>query len=68
MMGQLLADEPALFGDEATCERLATLIEERRAALQAAAFASGQRLYAESPKALVKRIEAYWRIARAERD
>lgn len=68
MMGQLLADEPVLFGDEATRERLATLIEERRAELQAAAFASGQRLYAESPKALVKRVEAYWRIARAERD
>lgn len=68
MMGQLLADEPALFGDEATRERLAALIEERRAELQAAAFANGRRLYAESPKALVKRIEAYWRIARAERD
>ena len=68
MMAQLLEDEPALFGDETTGERLAALIEARRAELQAAAFASGQRLYAESPKALVKRIEVYWRIARAEGD
>ncbi|MCQ4327493.1 hypothetical protein CXK94_20975 [Stutzerimonas stutzeri] len=67
MMHRLLETEPALFGEPATCERIASLIEARRAELQASAFAGGWRLYAEPPKALVVRIEAYWRIARAER-
>ena len=68
MMQQLLEAEPAVFGDEATREQLAELIRDRRAELQAAAFASGKRLYAESPKSLTERFAAYWRIARAEPD
>ncbi|WP_313054734.1 CHAD domain-containing protein [Pseudomonas lopnurensis] len=67
MMRQLLVAEPALFGEPVTRERIATLIEERRAELRASAFARGRRLYAEPPKALVARMEAYWGIARAER-
>lgn len=68
MMRQLLEAEPELFGEAAMREQLATLIDERSAELQTAAFARGRRLFAESPKALMTRVEAYWRIARKEAD
>ena len=44
---------------------LGELIARRRAELQAQAFALGERLYAEKPKAFARRIGAYWEAARA---
>jgi CHAD domain-containing protein len=44
---------------------LGGLIARRRAELQAQAFALGERLYAEKPKAFARRIGAYWEARRA---
>jgi CYTH domain-containing protein/CHAD domain-containing protein len=46
-------------------EALATLIARRQEELLASAIAIGERLYAEKPKAFGRRIEAYWKLARA---
>jgi len=42
-------------------EALTAVIDERRAELQARAFALGSRLYAESPRAFHQRLARYWR-------
>jgi CHAD domain-containing protein len=41
------------------------LIEHRLAQLESEAFSIGERVYAESPKALVKRMHRYWKAWRA---
>jgi len=41
-------------------ERLDRLIARRRSELQSAAFALGERIYAEKPKVFTKRIEVLW--------
>lgn len=43
-----------------------TLIDHRREQLQAQAMRAGARLYAEKPKAFVRRIRAYWKVWRSE--
>lgn len=43
------------------------LIRHRREQLQAEAILIGQRLYAERPKAFVRRIHSYWKAARTGR-
>jgi CHAD domain-containing protein len=45
-------------------EALQALIEHRRVELQLQAFFAGERLYAERPKAFVRRIHSYWRAGR----
>jgi len=45
-------------------DRLADLIDRRRSELQAEAFALGERLYAEKPKAFVARVRALWEAER----
>jgi CHAD domain-containing protein len=45
-------------------EHLHELVARRRSELQEEAFAYGARLYAESPKRFVKRIERYWEALR----
>ena len=42
------------------------LIEHRRAQLQTEAMFLGERLYAEKPKAFVRRLRRYWRAWRNE--
>jgi CHAD domain-containing protein len=44
---------------------LAPLVERRRAELQADAFAISARLYAEKPRAFVRRLERWWDAAAA---
>lgn len=66
MMLQLMQGEPDLFGTAQTREALQRCVLMRRARLQRQALRLGQRLFAETPKALVARIGAYWRIARTE--
>lgn len=62
LMQQLLAHQPALFGDPDTQARVATGIAERRDALYAEALLLGRRLYADKPGALLKRWRRLWRI------
>ncbi|UVO19233.1 CHAD domain-containing protein [Stutzerimonas stutzeri] len=66
VMQQLMQHEPELFGEAQTHEQLRRCIERRRAQLQQLARRLGHRLFAEKPKALVTRFDAYWRIARSE--
>ncbi|MES2817415.1 MAG: CHAD domain-containing protein [Pseudomonadota bacterium] len=63
VMQQLLAHQPALFGDPDTQARVAAGIAEHRDALYAEALLLGRRLYADKPGALVKRWRRLWRIA-----
>ncbi|ABE60235.1 CHAD domain-containing protein [Chromohalobacter israelensis] len=51
--------------DSARREALHELVERRREVLQGKAETLGRRLFAESPKALNKRVARYWKIARA---
>ncbi|TLX63575.1 CHAD domain-containing protein [Stutzerimonas nosocomialis] len=66
MMQQLMNQEPELFGSEETRGQLQRYLRVRREQLQGDALALGGRVYAESPKALVKRWQRYWTIARRE--
>ncbi|WP_424932895.1 CHAD domain-containing protein [Amaricoccus macauensis] len=54
-----LRDDPETFGDGRTVEVALTLVERRKADLEAEAFALGARIFAEKPKRLVKRWKAY---------
>jgi CHAD domain-containing protein len=45
---------------------LLAIIDHRRSELQAEAMRSGERLYAEKPKAFVRRIHRLWQSGRAE--
>jgi CHAD domain-containing protein len=47
-------------------EPLLGLVDYRRGELQSEALALGERLYAEKPKAFIRRIRRYWRAGRAE--
>lgn len=67
MLCLLLDNEPDLFGDGATIAQLDQTMQQRREALQGRALRLGRRLYAESPKALRKRWQRYWKITRTER-
>jgi len=55
-----LSAEPAPFGGRGAIASYLGLIGARRAALQAEARTLGRRLYAEKPKALIRRFGAYW--------
>ena len=61
-----LAREPDAFGAAQEVEVLFALMDRRQAVLRRAAFDLGGRLFAEKPKALAARLEAYWDAARAE--
>lgn len=62
VLQHLLVEHPELSSDE-THEMLLGLIEQRRSELQQSAWPLGQRLYAEKPKAFVRRMAAYWDAA-----
>ncbi len=49
----------------ADVESVLTLIDHRRDQLQAEAMQVGARVYAEKPKAFIKRMRAYWKAWRA---
>ncbi|WP_440997914.1 CHAD domain-containing protein [Arhodomonas sp. SL1] len=65
MLQALMDVEPGVFGPASTRRAVARAVARRRATLQADAFAVGRRLYAETPRALVIRWRAYWRLTRA---
>jgi CHAD domain-containing protein len=59
----LRRDAPGLAVD---LDPVIALLEHRRGQLQAQARFLGRRLYAEKPKAFLRRIRAYWKAWRAE--
>lgn len=65
VLRQLLVDQPDLCEEE-TQQLILGLIDQRRAELQKVAWPLGQRIYAEKPKAFVKRMATYWDAATAE--
>jgi hypothetical protein len=62
-----VAVAPGDFGKPADIEVLLGLIEQRQAVLAAEAFALGDRLLAEPPKALARRWKAYWRTWQSDK-
>jgi CHAD domain-containing protein len=64
-LGVLSQTVSEMSGDLAVdVEALQALIEHRRGELQLQATFAGRRLYAERPKAFVRRIHSYWRAGR----
>ena len=59
-LGVLIHLEPALISRDLDRNRLLAAIARRRAALQAAAFDVGDRVYAELPRTFTARIAPYW--------
>jgi CHAD domain-containing protein len=57
-------DAPGIALTAEQREYLDGLIERRRSELQAEAFALGERLYAEKPKAFANRLGVYWEAPR----
>ena len=60
--------EPRGFGSERDVQVFLGLIDRRRAELQAQARPLGERLYAEPPEALRKRVRHYWKVWKSEAD
>lgn len=56
----LLDVEPRRFGGVQALAPLTALIDERRLELQVDTFSLGRRIFAERPKAFVRRMAAYW--------
>jgi CHAD domain-containing protein len=67
VLHDLLTEEPPLGVDPEGMQALLDLIDRRRAELQQAAVALGRRLYAERPKAFLRRLGAYWHAWRSEK-
>jgi CHAD domain-containing protein len=59
----LLEAGPALAAD---VDSVVALLDHRRGQLQAQAMLLGRRLYAEKPKAFMRRMRAYWKAWRAQ--
>jgi CHAD domain-containing protein len=66
VLGQFMTENPELFAAQEQLNILSTLIQQRQQQLQTHARFLGQRIYAEKPKAFVKRMEAYWQTWQAE--
>jgi hypothetical protein len=60
-----LLEDPHQFGRESDQQALLSLIDRRRAELQAKARPLGQRLFAEKPRRLAERFRSYWKAWRA---
>lgn len=63
VMTKLLQVEPHLFGAIADKDRLATLLNERRAALRHEAINTAEKLYAETGKTEAQRLALLWQQA-----
>jgi CHAD domain-containing protein len=57
-------DDPGVALSAEQRSHLARLVDRRRSELQDEAFALGERMYAEKPKAFARRMGAYWDAAR----
>jgi CHAD domain-containing protein len=58
----LLTSDPEVYGSATEIHRTVELIERRSAALREAARPLGERVFAEKPKALCKRLQRYWDV------
>jgi CHAD domain-containing protein len=65
ILRQQLQEERDRSPGGAAADTLVGLIDRRRAELQEQAWAVGQRLYEEKPKAFVQRLHGYWRAWRS---
>jgi CHAD domain-containing protein len=61
---QTLLEYPEFWEDKHAAEALLSLIQHRQAELQQAVHPVGGQIYAEKPKAFVKRFSVYWRCWR----
>lgn len=61
VLAETLVQEPEVLGTSDTVNALLGLIHQRRLALQQQARPPGERLFAEKPKALMARLERYYR-------
>jgi CHAD domain-containing protein len=66
VLRELLAQEGAEWAAPGTLMKLLDLIDVRRGELQHAAAQLGQRLYADRPKAFLKRLHTYWQAWRSD--
>jgi len=57
---EIVLERPEDVGDEATIQALLGLVATRQVELRTRALAIGERLFAEKPKHLVRRLERYW--------
>lgn len=60
VLRQFILSQPKRLQGNEQLEVLITLIDHRQAELQTAARFLGERLYAEKPKHLTRRLETYW--------
>ena len=63
VLSDLVTDHPTRFGGPATVDRVAKMAADCRADLEHRAVLLGLRIYAESPKALGRRVAGYWAAA-----
>ncbi|MGP1384289.1 MAG: CHAD domain-containing protein [Thainema sp.] len=61
-----ISDDPEAFADDDQLGVLLALIQRRQIELQTKARFLGQRIYAEKPKAFVKRMGSYWQARQTE--
>jgi len=60
-------DDPEAFGTETDVQAFVALLDRRRAELQAEARPLGERLFAERPKQLARRLRRYWKTWRGSK-
>ncbi len=63
MMQKLVAERPLMLPGEDDRDTLIAYLKQQRGKLHTAAYQQGRRLYTESPKAFVNRLEAYWSVS-----
>ncbi len=61
VLHQVVQTEAIAGGHDAELEDLTIVIDDRRSALERDAFELGQRVYGHRPKALIERIERWWK-------
>ncbi|MEX0775341.1 MAG: CHAD domain-containing protein [Phycisphaeraceae bacterium] len=66
VLRQYVTAERESLGDQRKVEALLALIQSSRGDLETRARTLGRRAFAEQPKEMVKRVEAYWREWREE--
>ncbi len=64
VLGEQLLDEPEAFGGEASVHATIELFGDVRRTLEARSITLGRRLYAETPRQIVRRLGTYWSVWR----
>lgn len=66
VLRETLLNDPDSFGGERDLQALLGLVERRQTELRTRAEPLGQRLFAEKPRAMGRRLERYWEAWRSE--